>query len=189
MKRALGLGLILVMLSSATGCYGLCGALTCCDDSCYDSSCPYGDYGCGSCGGGGTSGCNELACKQGCGKVYWGEYSDRPDRYDPCDRCGNWTGRPSGCGSVYNPLGGYHGYDEGMMYEGDHGYDGAISDVHWSEGRPSAQQPTPAQPRSEALPPPPDASSRHVRPRRDHAQVSAHEPLRSQPGNSGIRRY
>lgn len=193
MKRVLGLGWAIVLLSTTTGCLGLCGALTCCDDYCFDGSCPYGSGGCGSCGsGGGASGCNQLACQQGCGRVYWGEFSDRPDKYDPCDRCGNWTGRPSGCGSTYNPLGAsghYHGYDDGGWYEGG-AYDGAISDVHWSEGRPATRQPTPAKPQQAEPLPSPRSSSKYGRPPQyfDHAQVSAGTPVRSSSGASGLRR-
>jgi hypothetical protein len=32
----------------------------------------------------------------GCGERYWGDfYGDPPDACDPCDRCGNYTGRSS----------------------------------------------------------------------------------------------
>lgn len=41
-----------------------------------------------------------LGCyDNGCGERYWGECSEPVDCWDPCDRCGNWTGhagRPYG---------------------------------------------------------------------------------------------
>lgn len=38
---------------------------------------------------------------QGCGKRYWGAYVEDPPRPEPCDQCGNWTGK-CGCGSFPN---------------------------------------------------------------------------------------
>lgn len=36
-------------------------------------------------------------CGDGCGEIYWGDfYSEPPECCDPCDRCGNWTGGPTG---------------------------------------------------------------------------------------------
>ncbi len=36
-------------------------------------------------------------CGSGCGERYWGDfYGDPPDLCDPCDRCGNYTGRGNG---------------------------------------------------------------------------------------------
>ena len=34
----------------------------------------------------------------GCGRSYWGAYADDPPGCDPCDTCGNWTGKRCGCG-------------------------------------------------------------------------------------------
>lgn len=90
----------------------------------------YADGGCDSCGGcdecgscGGCGGCchchcNPLmvplkvldwvahlgccGCSSGCGERYWGECSEPVDCHDPCDQCGNWTGRGcSTCRSGY----------------------------------------------------------------------------------------
>ncbi len=38
--------------------------------------------------------CRETWCGGGCGERYWGDwYGDPPDCCDPCDQCGNYTGR------------------------------------------------------------------------------------------------
>ena len=88
-------GILALRLSFANGC--------CCLDQMY---CPtgcdgvvaggggYGDC-CGTCGVRPLRQCaaNHLGCGMGCGNVYVGEWvSDPPDRCDPCDGCGNWTG-------------------------------------------------------------------------------------------------
>lgn len=58
----------------------------------------------------------------GCGERYWGDfYSDPPDCHDPCDRCGNYTGRSTrwngwgsmGTGVSSSSLSGYGSYSEG----------------------------------------------------------------------------
>lgn len=41
----------------------------------------------------------------GCGELYWSDfYNEPPDCCDPCDRCGNWTGRCHG-GECYSDCG------------------------------------------------------------------------------------
>lgn len=38
--------------------------------------------------------CGKKWCNSGCGEVYWNEWdSDPPYCCDPCNRCGNFTGR------------------------------------------------------------------------------------------------
>jgi hypothetical protein len=45
-------------------------------------------------------------CGPSCGERYWGDfYSDPPDCQDPCDRCGNYTGRTSYGGNWGNVRG------------------------------------------------------------------------------------
>jgi hypothetical protein len=52
-------------------------------------------------------------CGGSCGERYWGDfYSDPPDFCDPCDRCGNYTGRVDG----YS--GGSGGYGRGCNCSG-----------------------------------------------------------------------
>ena len=51
----------------------------------------------------------------GCRDRYWGDfYGDPPDRCDPCDRCGNYTGGWNGCNSG-NGRGCNCGGDQGMV--------------------------------------------------------------------------
>lgn len=199
MKRALFAVLAAGVLGSASGCHGLLGALLCCDDhlcdGCYDEGCIYGDgggchYGPGGCGpldllGFGFTHRHFAHHCLGCGPRYWGEFSDRPDFHDPCDGCGNWTGHGGcggggccGSGAGYDPLHAHrwHGY-------GDPFYDGAVSDMHWSEGRPVEQgppgagRPTPAPPRpSEDLPPPDAGTHRDRLPPGAVRPVSHHQP-------------
>ncbi len=89
---------------SGCGCEASCGCGDCCEASCGCSSC-----GCkkktsccsglfAACGrmcsalcGGGSCGCS--------GEMYWSEWHNDPPRCcDPCNRCGQWVGPPSGCG-------------------------------------------------------------------------------------------
>jgi hypothetical protein len=89
----------------------------CCDDDCGHPCCGSRAGGCGRCG----CGCRPMTCHDktycgpltaifsifthdswsscGCGQRYWGDfYGDPPDYCDPCDRCGNYTGRWNGWG-------------------------------------------------------------------------------------------
>jgi hypothetical protein len=91
-----------------------------CCSSCGDSC----DDGCDSCGDPCSTTCGRGACRDrtacgplsvlfsifdrktwcgpSCGERYWGDfYSDPPDCSDPCDRCGNYTGRSSYGGSSW----------------------------------------------------------------------------------------
>jgi hypothetical protein len=91
MRRAAFATLLLGLLPTLTGC-GLLQEMCC------------------HCGG-----CNLLKCRAfalspclrgkccggGCGECYFGELSDPPTCWDPCDCCGNWTG-PGGY-SMYRP--------------------------------------------------------------------------------------
>ncbi len=40
------------------------------------------------------TGCCSRGCRpdQGCGRTYWGAYSENPPGCDPCDSCGNFVG-------------------------------------------------------------------------------------------------
>jgi len=91
--------------SCCDGCSDPCGAACCdacpqpccdpCCDPCYD---PCYDPCCGARGLLGWL-FRPLAwscCDTSCGEIYWGDFhGDPPDCCDPCDDCGNWTGR--GC--------------------------------------------------------------------------------------------
>ncbi|MBX9787942.1 MAG: hypothetical protein K2Y37_03425 [Pirellulales bacterium] len=91
MRRAAFATLLVGLLPTLTGC-GLLQEMCC------------------HCGG-----CNLLKCRAfalspclrgkccggGCGECYFGELSDPPTCWDPCDCCGNWTG-PGGY-SMYRP--------------------------------------------------------------------------------------
>ena len=61
----------------------------------------------------------------GCGERYYGDwYSDPPDCHDPCDRCGNFTGRSSrwnGWGSMGTGVSGYNVRGAGYYSEGGSG--------------------------------------------------------------------
>lgn len=78
------------------GCGPMCGhdCGPCCDPCC--DPC-YGPYCCRPFGGL-LSGIFRLFrpvcwCGRSCGERYWGDFhGDPPDCYDPCDRCGNFTG-------------------------------------------------------------------------------------------------
>lgn len=91
MRRAAFAMLLLGLLPTLTGC-GLLQEMCC------------------HCGGCNLLKCRAFAlspclrgkcCVEGCGEVYWGELSDPPTCWDPCDCCGNWTG-PGGY-SMYRP--------------------------------------------------------------------------------------
>ena len=118
------LSLVLISgLSMCTGCHCLT-KLFCCHSpsrSTCTSNCAASDAGCSSCSGAGCSSCasgsscrrqrvatsggsckscnllpmlHEMFSCTGCGDTYWHKSDDPPDRCDPCDRYGNWTGRP-----------------------------------------------------------------------------------------------
>jgi hypothetical protein len=86
------------------GCEASCGCGDCCEASCgCGSSCCKKKTSCCSglfsaCGrmcsalcGGGSCGCS--------GEMYWSEWHNDPPRCcDPCNRCGQWVGPPSGGG-------------------------------------------------------------------------------------------
>ncbi len=65
-----------------------------------------------------------------CGERYWGDfYGDPPDCHDPCDRCGNFTGRMGYCDNeCYG-----HGYPamarHGRAYGVDCSCDGPVMDM------------------------------------------------------------
>lgn len=181
MKSALLATVISTILAASSGCCGL-GHGMCCHDSG-----PYGDCGsccesdCGGCGScsvcldGGIIDWLFSSCHHGdCGPTYWGEFSDKPDLCDPCNRCGDWTGQTccdegcggdccGGCGSNYYPYNG--GYGGGYMsggYEGE--YDGGMSDMHVHEGPAVKGSPTPAKPpAAEPIPAPSRSSQYHPR--------------------------
>ncbi|MHB1037723.1 MAG: hypothetical protein ACYC35_24685 [Pirellulales bacterium] len=125
MKRAIFIGLISAALTSSTGCGLLrgilCGCGGCGDCGACGPACgAAGGCGCSDCGSGCEADCGETcgpACGArcgcgpvarhcgagctacggwGCGDRYWGDfYSDPPEVFDPCDNCGNYTGRSS----------------------------------------------------------------------------------------------
>jgi hypothetical protein len=116
--------------SSSGGC-GSCGSGSCgsscqtCQPACDDCGTDCGgtcgascETGGGQCGGdcGGTCGdcspCGPLSwlfdllsqgyCGPSCGKVWWGDWHGAPpDCCDPCDRCGEYTGRGTPIGPSY----------------------------------------------------------------------------------------
>ncbi|MGD9644173.1 MAG: hypothetical protein AB7U73_00575 [Pirellulales bacterium] len=115
MRRAAFATLLLGLLPTLTGC-GLLQEMCC------------------HCGG-----CNLLKCRAfalspclrgkccggGCGECYWGELSDPPTCWDPCDCCGNWTGP-----------GGYSMYRPGEAYP--------FTPIYPAGGMQAPPQPTPA---------------------------------------------
>jgi hypothetical protein len=101
-------------------CDSPCGCGDCCEPGCgLEASCGCGDCcepscGCGDCGcKKKSSGCAGMlsACGRMCsalcgggscgcsGETYWSEWHNDPPRCcDPCNRCGQWVGPPSGGG-------------------------------------------------------------------------------------------
>ena len=99
---------------SLKGCLGGNG---CCNEDCGYPVCGPRSRSCDPC----SNGCRPMTCHDktycgpltmlfsvfthdswsscGCGQRYWGDfYGDPPDCCDPCDRCGNYTGRCNGWG-------------------------------------------------------------------------------------------
>lgn len=106
------------------GSSGDCGPVeSCCGAEPYGpAECDSGG-GCGPCGGGGGPfqhtllgalwlGKDSYPC-DGCGECYLGDWLSYPPTCEPCDDCGNFTGRP---GYVYaHPHGLTH--DDPVLYE------------------------------------------------------------------------
>jgi len=125
-------------------------------------------------------------CHGGCGPAYWGEFSDRPDLYDPCDGCGNWIGHGSGgCGDCGGCGASYGGYSHGFGGE----YDGAISDYQVHEGPAVHGKPTPATPpAAEPLPAPSNKSGQYVpRSSTRRASYDAAERANRRPTSPKVR--
>ncbi len=79
-----------------------------------------------------------------CGERYWGDfYGDPPDCHDPCDRCGNFTGRMGYCDNGCYGHGCYgRGYPamarRGGVYGIDYSCSGPVMDVHPEQLKPAA---------------------------------------------------
>jgi len=147
--------------------YECCAPCGDCDDGCDDACGPT----CGRPCGRGTC-CDRPACGPlsfifsifncntwrgpSCGERYWGDfYTDPPACHDPCDSCGNYTGRSSYGGS----WGSVRGYSSGGSGGGCNCNKNRVLDDQPipEEGRviyPStrvSRQPTPAKPTSKTV--------------------------------------
>lgn len=97
MRRLILLALMMVTLTSSTGC-GVLREILCMT------------FTRRHCGIFPLRNClPDCACESGCGEMYYGVLSDPPACHDPCDGCGNWTGSQTGYPG-YLPHGGYAGY-------------------------------------------------------------------------------
>lgn len=176
---------VLLVLGSTIGCCSLhrktpgCVSGACGVDGCGDC-CP------GPCHHGFLSPLEQLlSCGSGCGEVYWDEWlSDPPDCCDPCDPCGNWIGPQGDCCHCSEPLNHCNGWgqrfahscddvcgtavaDDGVIWEGEGGYDQPLMQEGWSEWidqPPTPPVPTPADPpaRSAAAPARPRNIFQHI---------------------------
>ena len=112
-----------------TACESTCGPTACgttCETGCSDCDCGGScsepcETVCDQCAGASCNACCPPVglltwlfgplfqgyCGDGCGEVWWGDWHGAPpDCCDPCDRCGNYTGRGApaceSCGTQYS---------------------------------------------------------------------------------------